>query len=39
MYYFTIGVGQAVNMAFNIGKFPQQAIIYERSVIHEILSK
>ncbi|VVC31488.1 Hypothetical protein CINCED_3A006766 [Cinara cedri] len=32
-------VGQAVNMAFNIGKFPQQAIIHERNVIHEIISK
>lgn len=39
IYLFTIGVGQAVNMAFNIGKFPQEAIIHERSVIYEIISK
>ncbi|XP_025199748.1 probable enoyl-CoA hydratase, mitochondrial [Melanaphis sacchari] len=32
-------VGQAVNMAFNIGKFPQQSINYDRSVIHKIISE
>ncbi|XP_025415853.1 probable enoyl-CoA hydratase, mitochondrial [Sipha flava] len=28
-------VGQAVNMAFNIGKFPQLAMSYDRSIIHK----
>ncbi|XP_060852071.1 probable enoyl-CoA hydratase [Rhopalosiphum padi] len=32
-------VGQAVNMAFNIGKFPQQSINFDRSIIHKIISK
>ncbi|KAL5233745.1 hypothetical protein ACI65C_001155 [Semiaphis heraclei] len=29
-------VGQAVNMAFNIGKFPQQSMNYDRRLVHEI---
>lgn len=36
---FTTGVGQAVNMAFNVGKFPQQSMNYDRSLIHEITSE
>lgn len=35
--YFVTGVGQAVNMAFNIGKFPQHSINKDRSVLHEII--
>ncbi|XP_022179134.1 probable enoyl-CoA hydratase, mitochondrial isoform X2 [Myzus persicae] len=32
-------VGQAVNMAFNIGKFPQQSMNHDRSIIHAIISE
>ncbi|XP_060872363.1 probable enoyl-CoA hydratase, mitochondrial isoform X1 [Metopolophium dirhodum] len=32
-------VGQAVNMAFNVGKFPQESMNYDRSVIHELTSE
>lgn len=34
-----IGVGQAVNMAFNIGKFPQKSINNDRSTLHKMISK
>lgn len=36
---FKTGVGQAVNMAFNIGKYPQQSINHDRGIIHDIMLK
>lgn len=36
---FQSGVGQAVNMAFNIGKYSQQSINNERGIIHDIILK
>lgn len=34
---FTIGIGQAVNMASNIGKFPQLALNNDRNAIHKMI--